>query len=531
MSFVRLSLLGAFAAPLLGAQPAPTSRTAAILLLQGSDTVVVERVTREAREVTASVAVRGQPRIDLRFALAADHLVPTTTFTVFGPNAPIDAAPLQRGTLTLRADSALLQIDGGGASRTIRVATRPGALPLLNNEFVVVEQAVRIARARAVRSLTFPVFALSAAVTLDATLELVGTDSARFTVAGNVTEVALGADGRIVGGRLPASAGIRLVVVDGPAAGAISLGRPDYSAPAGAPYEALEVTVPTAAGHRLSGTLTRPLGARGRLPAVVTITGSGQQDRDEYIPIAGGVRLFRQIADTLSRRGIAVLRLDDRGVGGSGGDVNGTSADFADDIRAAVRWLRSRTEIDPDRIALVGHSEGGMIAPMIAADDATLAAIALLAGPAYTGQRIIDFQLENVVRGDSSIAPSAKDSLVRLSRAQFDSLAAGSAWMRYFLTYDPLPTIRRVRQPVLILQGATDQQIRAEEARLLDATLRTAGNRRVTLAILPERNHLFLRDPVGHPSGYQRLPSNRVDGEVLGTLADWIVRTLTPSPR
>jgi len=531
MSLIRLSLLGALAAPLLGAQPAPTSRTAAILLLQGTDTVVVERFTRSAREVTASVAVRSQPRIDLRFELGPDHLVPTTTFTVFGPNAPIDAAPLQRGTLTLRADSAILQIDGSGASRTIRVATRPGALPLLNNEFVVVEQAVQIARARGVRSLTFPVFALSAAVTLDATLDLIGTDSARVTVAGNVTEVALGTEGQIVGGRLPASTGIRLVVVDGLAAAAISLGRPDYSAPAGAPYEAIEVMVPTAAGYRLSGTLTRPLRATGKLPAVVTITGSGQQDRDEYIPIAGGVRLFRQIADTLSRRGIAVLRLDDRGVGGSGGDVNGTSADFADDIHAAVRWLRARTEIDPDRIALVGHSEGGMIAPMVAADDAKLAAIALLAGPAYTGQQIIDFQLENVVRGDSSIAPSAKDSLVRLSRAQFDSLVAGSAWMRYFLTYDPLLTIRRVRQPVLILQGATDQQIRAEEARLLEATLRAAGNRRVTLAILPERNHLFLRDPVGHPSGYQRLPSNRVDGEVLGTLADWIVRTLTPSSR
>jgi dienelactone hydrolase len=527
----RLLLIGVLAAPLLGAQPTPASRTAAILLLQGSDTVVVERFTRSAREVTASVAVRGQPRIDLRFEIGADHLVPSTTFTVFGPNAPVDAAPLQRGTLTLRPDSAILTIDGGGASRTIRVATRPGALPLLNNEFVVAEQAVRIAQARGMRSLTFPVFALSAAVTLDATLDLVGADSARFTVAGNVTEVAIDAAGQIVGGRLPASSGIRLAVVEGAAAAAISLGRTDYSAPTGAPYEAIEVSVPTAAGHLLSGTLTRPLGARGRLPAVVTITGSGQQDRDEYIPIAGGVRLFRQIADTLSRRGIAVLRLDDRGVGGSGGDVNGTSADFADDIRAAVTWLRARAEIDPARIALVGHSEGGMIAPMIAADDAKLAAIALLAGPAYTGQKIIDFQLENVVRGDSSIAPSAKDSLVRVSRAQFDSLAERSAWMRYFLAYDPLPTIRRVRQPVLILQGATDQQIRAEEARLLEATLRAAGNRRVTLAILPERNHLFLRDPVGHPSGYQRLPSNRVDGEVLGTLAEWVVRTLGPATR
>jgi dienelactone hydrolase len=520
-------LLGLLLPSILGAQAASAARTAAILLIQGTDTVVVERFTRTAREVMATVAVRGQPRIDLRFELGPDHLVPTTTFTVFGPNAPVDAVPLQRGTLTLRPDTAVVTIDAGGSSRTLRVATRPGALPLLNNEFVVVEQAIQRARARGVRSLTVPIFALSAATTLDATLDLVGADSARFTVAGNVTEVALDSAGRIIGGRLPAAGGIRMAVVDGPTAARISLGRPDYGAPAGAPYEAIDVTVRTPAGHPLTGTLTRPRGATGRLPAVVTITGSGAQDRDEYIPIAGGIRLFRQVADTLSRRGIAVLRLDDRGVGGSGGDANGTSADFADDIRAAVQWLRARPDIDPDRIALVGHSEGGMIAPMIAATDARLAGIALLAGPAYTGQKIIDFQLENVVRGDSSIAASAKDSLVRIARAQFDSAAARSPWTRYFLDYDPLPTIRRVTQPVLILQGATDQQIRAEEARLLDATLRAAGNRRVTLRILPDRNHLFLRDPSGHPSGYQRLPSNTIDPEVLGVLSDWVVQTLS----
>ena len=519
------------AAPVLGAQPAPTIRTAAILLLQGSDTVVVERFTRSVQALTASVAVRAQPRIDLRFEIGADHLIPTTTFTVFGPNAPADAAPLQRGVLTLRSDSATLVIDAGGSSRTIRVATRPGALPLVNNEFLVVEQAVQIARARGVRTLTLPVFALSAAVTLDATLELIGSDSARFTVAGNVTEVAIDAAGQITGGRLPASSGIRLVVVDGPTAAGITLGRPNYGAPAGAPYEAVDVTVRTPAGHSLTGTLTRPRDATGRLPAVVTITGSGAQDRDEYIPIAGGVRLFRQIADTLSRRGIAVLRLDDRGVGGSGGDADATSADFADDIRAAVQWLRTRPDIDPNRIALVGHSEGGMIAPMVAATDVRIAGIALLAGPAYMGRAIIDFQLDNLVRGDSTIPLASQDSLIRASKAQFDSLALRSPWTRFFLAYDPLSTIRRVRQPVLILQGATDQQIREEEARLLDTTLRAAGNRRVTLRILPERNHLFLRDPSGHPTGYQRLPSNTVDGEVLGTLADWAVQTLLTSDR
>jgi alpha-beta hydrolase superfamily lysophospholipase len=258
----------------------------------------------------------------------------------------------------------------------------------------------------------------------------------------------------------------------------------------------------------------------------VTITGSGAQDRDEYISIAGGLRIFRQVADTLSRRGIAVLRLDDRGVGGSGGDTYGTSADFADDIRAAVAYLRTRSEIDPARIALVGHSEGGLIAPLVARTDAKLAAIVLMAGPAYTGRAIIDYQIRNGVAGDTSIAPAARDSAVRATKAQFDSTSGKLAWMRFFLDYDPIPTAKAVKQPVLILQGATDQQVRAEEAPLLEKAFRDGGNRNVSMRVFADRNHLFLRDANGHPSGYARLTQNKVDGEVLGALADWLATTL-----
>jgi hypothetical protein len=272
-----------------------------------------------------------------------------------------------------------------------------------------------------------------------------------------------------------------------------------------------------------------PIGARGRVPAVVTITGSGQQDRDESISIVPGFRLFRQVADTLSRRGIAVLRLDDRGVGGSGGDVNGTTADFANDIRAAVAYLRTRSDIDAARIALVGHSEGGMIAPMVAADDSRLAAIVLMAGPADRGDSVIAFQLRSAVEQEPSIAPAARDSALAAVRAQFDSTSAKLAWMQYFLSYDPLPTIRRVRQPVLILQGATDRQVTADQAPKIERALREAGNRRVATHVFSDRNHLFLRDSIGAPSGYSRLPSGRIDGEVMGTLADWLVATLQPN--
>ena len=518
------ALVGALLGPAhLSAQAAPP-RQAVILLLKGSDTVLVERIQRAATGATGTIVGNGMPRIVLRLTFAPDHSIPTAGFDVFGPAASPDAAPLQSGNVTLRGDSAYLEMRTGGATRPMQVATRAGAMPLMNNDFVAMEQMVRIARARGVRSLTLPLFALAGAVTIDGTLELIGADSARLRVGPSVTEAALDAAGNIIGGQLPGQ-GIRLVVVTGAEAARMPYGRPDYSAPAGAPYTAEEVTVRTPAGHMLAGTLTRPTGA-GRVPAVVTITGSGTQDRDEYIPYAGGVRIFRQVADTLGRRGIAVLRLDDRGAGGSGGDINGTSADFADDIRAAVAYLRARPDIDAARIALVGHSEGGMIAPMVAATDPALAGIVLMAGPAFTGREIVDFQTANLVQGDSTIRAAAKDSALRAARAQFDSTAARSPWLRYFLTYDPIPTARRVRQPVLILHGATDQQVRPEEARRLESTIRTAGNTRVTLRIFPDRNHLFLRDPVGFPGGYARLTNPRIDGEVMGALADWLATTL-----
>src|SRR5205085_4972136 len=147
----------------------------------------------------------------------------------------------------------------------------------------------------------------------------------------------------------------------------------DYSAPPNAPFTAEEVTV-NAKGFTLAGTLLLPKSGARPFPAVITITGSGQQTRDEPVPIPGleKYRPMRQIAEMLATRSIAVLRVDDRGVGKSGGRdmlMTATTSIFADDVRAEVSYLRSRPEIDPNRIAIVGHSEGGIIAPMVAATD------------------------------------------------------------------------------------------------------------------------------------------------------------------
>src|SRR6185295_15014513 len=232
----------------------------------------------------------------------------------------------------------------------------------------------------------------------------------------------------------------------------------DYKAPAGAPFTAEDVTV-EAKGFKLAGTLLTPSSGKPPYPAVVTITGSGQQTRDEYLPLAGleKYRPFRQIAEALASRGIAVLRVDDRGVGQSGGRETltvSTSANFADDVRAQVDFLRERKEIDPARIALIGHSEGGIIAPMVAASDPAIAAIVLLAGTAKRGDVIIEYQLNQSLETDATMTDEARTKGRDNNRKMLRKLTEGgegpeapevlkSAWMKYFMTYDPMPTIRK----------------------------------------------------------------------------------------
>lgn len=500
----------------------------AYLLIRGADTIIVERATRTRDAISGNIAARGSGSILYVAELAAGPAVPELTFRVLGPGAPIDAAPLQVGAMRIGADSAVIEAGpSGGTPQRAAVAVSGAPIPLINGSMSLAN--LMLARARASNERPYRGkfhFLQGAGVPLDATIEFNAGDSAVLTLNGQVHRLLLDANGRIAGGTIP-SQGITIARVSGAAAAGISLGRPDYGAPAGAPYTAEEVTVRTPRGHSLSGTLTVPKGATGRVPAVVTITGSGQQDRDEHLPLVPDFRPFRQLADALGRRGIAVLRLDDRGVNGSGGDVAGaTSADFADDIRAGVAFLRARPGIDPARVALVGHSEGGMIGPMVAASDPRIAAVVLMAGPAINGRQIIQFQLRNLVMGDSTIPAAKKDSAARANVAAWDSTAGRQPWTRFFLDYDPLATARRITQPVLILQGATDQQVTPEQAPMLEQALKSAGNRDVTMHVFPDRNHLFLPDPVGFPGNYSRLRHGRIGGDVMDPLVEWLVSRL-----
>ena len=304
---------------------------------------------------------------------------------------------------------------------------------------------------------------------------------------------------------------------------------PDYSAPVDAPYTAVSVSVPTPAGHVLAGTLTIPRTASGLTPvaAVVTATGSGPEDRDEYIGLQG-YRPFRQLADSLGRRGIAVLRMDDRGTGASTGAFKGaTTADFAEDIRAGLAYLRTRPDIDAKRLAVLGHSEGALIAGLVASKEPTLRAIVLLGGIARPGMGTLKYQMANLIQHDTTLSAAKKDSLIATIPARIDTMMARDPWMKYFLTYDPAATLRQVRTPVLILTGANDQQAAPEQVSEQAAAFREGGNTDVTARVVPGVNHLFVKDADGFPGGYAKLPVPvLMESSVVGAIVEWLATRL-----
>jgi dienelactone hydrolase len=514
----RSTLLGSAALWVL-AGAAGGQQPTTFVMLMGNDTLALERVTRTPGHLEGEFTspARG---VRVRYAgtTAADGTMPH--FETWAYRSASDTAGVH-ATMQLQGDSMIVDLPG----RTMRFASKPGAIVYFNPSMGLVEQSVLRAQSLGGQTVEVPLFASEAATTVPLSVTRVGSDSMHLSLNGVAMNVSLGVDGRVTGMSIP-SQNVRVVRVDG-AVAAPTVAKIDYSAPEDAPYTAQDVTVTTNSGLKLTGTLTLPKKiAAGRVPAVVTITGSGPEERDESIPGVKGYRPFRQIADTLGRRGIAVLRLDDRGTGGSeagpGGASGPTSADFADDIRAGLAYLRTRSDIDGNRLGLVGHSEGGMIAPMVAATDPKLRAIVLLAGPAHTGRAILKFQQEYAADSMMHLSGARRDSALRDMAAKLDSSASTVPWIHFFLDYDPIATAKRVKQPVLILQGATDRQVTAEQGPELAAAFRAGGNRDVTFKVFPSTNHLFLTDPVGNPSGYASLPSKNVRVDVLGTLVDWL---------
>ena len=329
------------------------------------------------------------------------------------------------------------------------------------------------------------------------------------------------------------------------------------------PYKQEEVAFKNErAGIVLSGTLTVPEQG-GPFAAVVMITGSGPQDRDEQLL---GHKPFLVIADYLTRRGVAVLRCDDRGIGKSTGDfAKATSVDFASDVLAAVAFLKSRKDIDPKRIGLAGHSEGAIIAPMVASQSKDVAFVILLAGPGMRGEELMYLQaarmsqamgvdektisrneatqreLFAVLNSEKDDAVAAKKLREILNRAMEGMTAdekakTGSSeaaidaqikrmltpWFRYFLAYDPAVELNRLRCPVLALWGEKDLQVPPKENMpLVEQALKKAGNKDAVLKVLPGLNHLFQTASTGSVSEYAQIEET-FSPAALTVIGDWI---------
>ena len=318
------------------------------------------------------------------------------------------------------------------------------------------------------------------------------------------------------------------------------------------------------AGVRLNATLTVPRG-RGPHPAVVLITGSGMQDRDETV---AGHKPFLVLADHLTRRGVAVLRADDRGWGGPPAEfLKATGADFAADALAGVEFLRTRKEIDPKRIGLIGHSEGGMVAPLAAAKSDHVAFIVLMAGPGLPGERLLELQTERLLRaggaGDEAVAlhvaiqravlAALRDEKTdaeaeRRARAEVSRMLAKATdeekremgiteaalegqlrlmmtpWYRSIVAYDPAPTLMRVKVPVLAINGELDLQVPAKEnLTVIAAALKAGGNKDYKTVELPRLNHLFQTARTGLPVEYGQIEET-ISPEALKTISDWLLQ-------
>ncbi len=520
--FTLCLALGASPALVAGRANAQRPTGDLLALLNGNDTISVERFTRTRERLDVEMLIKAAgARFSFTVLLGPDGGATRLENAYRQASAEIASTPTQSAVVRFSSDSAIAEITGASGTVTQRFATRPGVVPFLNPSFSLVELAIQRARIVGGDSVAVPIWSVQGGSTVLADVIRSGPDSVVVKLGGIPVRLAVNANGDIIGGVIP-SQGLRIVRSRGGDAAAMAVEKPDYTTPAGAPYTAEEVTIHTPMGHTLAGTLTRPTGARGPVPAVVTITGSGPEDRDEAIPPVKGYRPFRQIADTLALNGIAVLRMDDRGVGASTGDHGtATSADFANDIRAGLAYLRTRPEIDATRLGLIGHSEGGLIAPMVAAEAPALRGIVLLAGPAQTGRTILRFQLRFQIEGTPTLTATQKDSAFRTIDATIDSLGAAQPWMKFFLDYDPVTTARRVRVPTLILQGQTDRQVTFEQAETLERAMRAAGNNVVTRRVFPQTNHLFVQDADGNPAGYTRLPNRNVRSDVLAAVVDF----------
>ncbi|MDJ0839449.1 MAG: alpha/beta fold hydrolase [Acidobacteriota bacterium] len=336
------------------------------------------------------------------------------------------------------------------------------------------------------------------------------------------------------------------------------------------PYSSKDVTFPNkAGGFDLAGTLTMPEG-EGPFPVAILVSGSGPQDRNEELM---GHKPFLVLADHLTRKGIAVLRYDDRGTEESGGEFStATSADFCDDTLSAAAWLKTQAGIDPAKIGIIGHSEGGLIAPMAAGRSKDIAFVVLMAGPAVSGEAVIYEQSKLIMRAagisDAIVAGNRemqekmfdlvrrsepgtdlKEPLIEMMKeavadmteeekaalgateGQMEGQAArmASPWFRFFLFHDPVVDLEKLKIPTLALFGANDLQVPPAQSRhVMESALKKAGNKHYRIEVLDKLNHLFQTSETGSPAEYAKIEET-ISPKALALIGDWVLEVTKSS--
>jgi alpha-beta hydrolase superfamily lysophospholipase len=294
-------------------------------------------------------------------------------------------------------------------------------------------------------------------------------------------------------------------------------------------------------GFNLAGTLSQPSGtppaeSRGRFPAVVLVGGSGPTDRDETV---AGLPIFGLLAGPLADAGYYVLRYDKRGVGQSGGrGETATLQDFAEDVRGAVKFLRERRDVDPKRIVLFGHSEGGLVALLAASRDDDIAGVVLAAVPSGTGAELV-LEQQAYLLGRMNLSDAERASRIDLQkRIQAAVLGGGpwddvpeplrrqaeTPWFESFLRFSPAPLMSRVKQPLLILQGSLDRQVPQHHGEKLAelAKARKRGGDAVSYFVLDGVNHLLVQAKTGDVDEYGSLAGRGLDPRVAQNTVDWM---------
>ena len=312
----------------------------------------------------------------------------------------------------------------------------------------------------------------------------------------------------------------------------------------------------------LAGTLTLPK-KEGVFPVVILISGSGPQNRDEELL---GHKPFLVLSDYFTKNGIAVLRYDDRGVGLSIGDFKtATSADFATDVESAITYLKTRKEINKKQIGLVGHSEGGLIAPMVASKSKDVSFIVLLAGTGIQGDKLLLLQQELIAKANGASETDIKKSIQTnaklfemvvqsndnqklkadltnqineiikndnsaeipngMAKDQYIALQVNQIagpWMEYFMKYNPVPALEKIKCPVLAVNGEKDLQVPPKENLIaIKNALEKGGNKNVTTIEFPNLNHLFQECQTGSPNEYASIEQT-FSPTALKEITNWI---------